>query len=216
MVKRKKLTHRIQSIQSQKRYKNRFTITLESGDVFGISEDVLISHNLQTGQNLSSSQINEIQQEEALTKIKNSAILLLSYRMRSRAELEERLVKKNYDIISVSKVISDLELAGYIDDKEFCEMYASHLIKNKLLGPMAVRSQFLKHKISEDLLNETMNKLYDTLKMENIIQNNVNKRIRGKSLTEKEKSKTIQFLKRKGFFWDDIEPVIQSIPWESA
>ena len=49
-----------------------------------------------------------------------------------------------------------------------------------------------------------------------IIQNNVNKRIKGKSLTEKEKSKTIQFLKRKGFFWDDIEPVIQSIPWESA
>ena len=62
MVKRKKPTHKIQSIQSQKRYKNRFTITLESGDVFGISEDVLISNNLRTGQDLSLSQINNIQQ----------------------------------------------------------------------------------------------------------------------------------------------------------
>lgn len=216
MVKRKKPTHKIQSIQSQKRYKNRFTITLESGDVFGISEDVLISNNLRTGQDLSLSQINHIQQEEIKVKIKNSAILLLSYRMRSKAELEERLLKKNYDKILVSTVISDLESSGYINDNEFCEMYANHLIKNKLLGPMAVRSHFLKHKISEDILNETMNKLYDKMNIENIIETNIQKRIRGKSLTDKEKLKTIQFLKRKGFFWHDIEPVIQSIPWESA
>ena len=53
----KKLNHRIISIKPQ-RSKNRFNITLESGDVFGISEDVLVSSKLSEGKYLSDKELD--------------------------------------------------------------------------------------------------------------------------------------------------------------
>ena len=65
----KKLNHRIISIKPQ-RTKNRFNITLESGDVFGISEDVLISSKLSEGKYVSDKELGMITNHEVHQKIK--------------------------------------------------------------------------------------------------------------------------------------------------
>ena len=65
------LTNKIISISPQKRRNNRLTIQLESGDVFGISEDVFLSTPLTVGQSLNPKEIQEILSNESVIKIKN-------------------------------------------------------------------------------------------------------------------------------------------------
>ena len=205
----KKLNHRIISIKPQ-RTKNRFNITLESGDVFGISEDVLISSKLSEGKYVSDKELGMITNHEVHQKIKEKALHLLSFRERSRFELYTRLLRKGFDRSKISNVIDELEEKGYIDDKEFSKMYATHLIRSKLLGKIAVKYQFKKHQIPSDILDPILDELYIKYPIEELIKTIILKKeqkLRPELIKDK---KLIDHIKRKGYSWGEITSVISS------
>jgi len=85
---------KVVDIQVQKRRKNRRNIYLDDGSVFGVSEDVFISIPIHIGDTISDQVFNDILESDSKSKIYNSAISLLSYRMRSKSELKDRLIRK--------------------------------------------------------------------------------------------------------------------------
>ena len=87
---------KVVDIQVQKRRKNRRNIYLDDGSVFGVSEDIFISIPIHIGDTISDQVFNDILESDSKSKIYNSAISLLSYRMRSKSELKDRLIRKNY------------------------------------------------------------------------------------------------------------------------
>jgi len=87
---------KIIDIQVQKRRKNRRSIFLDDGSVFGISEDVFFSIPVQIGDTLTDQQLDDILVADYQQKIMDVALNLLSYRMRSKAELIRRLKRKNF------------------------------------------------------------------------------------------------------------------------
>ena len=205
----KKLNHRIISIKPQ-RSKNRFNITLESGDVFGISEDVLISNKLSAGKYVSDKELSRITNHEVHQKIKEKVLHLLSFRARSRFELYTRLVSKGFDRSKISNVIDELEEKGYIDDKEFSKMYATHLIRSKLLGKIAVKHQFIRHQISPDILDPILDELYIKYPIEELIKKIILKKKQNLSTELIKDKKLIDRIKRKGYSWGEITSVISS------
>jgi len=114
MAKRK-----IIDIQVQKRRKNRRSIFLDDGSVFGISEDVLFSIPVQIGDTLTNQQLDDISVADYQQKILDVALNLLSYRMRSKAELMRRLKRKNFNEDGIYAVMEKLETKGYVDDQKF-------------------------------------------------------------------------------------------------
>lgn len=206
-------THKITNIQPQKRHKNRFTITLESGDVFGISEDVFISERLSIGKLISKEDLSLIIENETKQKIKSKALTLLSYRQRSRAELYKRLNEKFQNETTIHQVLDELTQKGYLDDYQFAKMMMTHLIVQKKLGQRAVLNEMRTHQINPNALEEILEKILEEHSPKNTIEKIVEKRMQNKKSSLKEKQKLINFLTRKGFFWDDIEPIIQKISW---
>ena len=205
----KKLNHRIISIKPQ-RTKNRFNITLESGDVFGISEDVLISSKLSEGKYVSDKELGRIRSHEVHQKIKEKVFHLLSFRTRSRYELYTRLLRKGFDRSKISNVIDELEEKGYIDDKEFSKMYATHLIRSKLLGKIAVKHQFIRHQIPSDILDSILDELYIKYPIEELIKRIILKKEHKLSPELIKDKKLIDRIKRKGYSWGEITSVISS------
>ena len=55
---------KIVSISPQKRRKGRYTVHLDTGDVFGLSEDVFISSKLGVGQTITRSELKAIEIKE--------------------------------------------------------------------------------------------------------------------------------------------------------
>ena len=78
---------------------------------------------------------------------------------------------------------------------------------------MAVKHKFSQHQIPHDLLNSILDKLYVTYPPEKMVQQIMDKRIsvRGNSL--KEMKKLVNLLKQKGFRWQDIEPILNTVKW---
>ncbi|MEC9274483.1 MAG: regulatory protein RecX [Candidatus Neomarinimicrobiota bacterium] len=206
---------KVVDIQVQKRRKNRRNIYLDDGSVFGVSEDVFISIPIHIGDTISDQVFNDILESDSKSKIYNSAISLLSYRMRSKSELKDRLIRKNYNEDSIMDVINNLELKGYLDDEKFAYAFAKEKVKNKLIGPAALKFEMSSHKLDLELIDRTINSIYDMFPQKMIINRLITKWKVKDSIGKdpKIKSKIINRLKNKGFYWDDIQSAINAFDY---
>ena len=206
---------KVVDIQVQKRRKNRRNIYLDDGSVFGVSEDVFISIPIHIGDTISDQVFNDILESDSKSKIYNSAISLLSYRMRSKSELKDRLIRKNYNEDGIMDVINNLELKGYLDDEKFAYAFAKEKVKNKLIGPAALKFEMSSHKLDLELIDRTINSIYDMFPQKMIINRLITKWKVKDSIGKdpKIKSKIINRLKNKGFYWDDIQSAINAFDY---
>ena len=202
MAKRK-----IIDIQVQKRRKNRRSIFLDDGSVFGISEDVLFSIPVHIGDTLTDQQLDEILGADSQQKILDVALNLLSFRMRSKAELMRRLKRKNFNEDGIYAVIKKLETKGYIDDQKFALVFAREKVRRKLIGPVALRSEFSVHGLDPDIVEYTLKKTYDEISEQTLMDQLLAKRRvpLNEPLSRKEKQNAVNTLRNKGFSWDRIQ-----------
>ena len=205
---------KIVSISSQKRRKDRYTVNFDTGDVFGLSEDVFISSQLRVGQEITRTKLDAIELQEEIVRIRHSALHLLSYRMRSKAELSQRLLQKKFGVNQVASVIDELEKKGYLKDREFAAVFVRDRVKNKKLGPVAVRNEIVRHQIAPEILEETMDDIYQEFPQEVLISSIIEKRSNKiKDKTVKERKRLIDHLKRKGYLWSAIQPIMAVSGW---
>jgi len=205
MAKRK-----IIDIQIQKRRNNRRSIFLDDGSVFGISEDVLFSIPVQIGDKLTNQQLDDILVADYQQKILDVALNLLSYRMRSKAELMRRLKRKNFNEDGIYAVMEILETKGYVDDQKFARVFAREKVRRKLIGPRALRSEFSVHGMDSDILEHTLKKTYDEFPEHTLMDQLLAKRRvpMNKPLDLKEKNNAVNTLRNKGFSWDRIQEIL--------
>ena len=203
---------KVLDIQLQKRRKNRRSIFLDDGSVFGISDDIFFSTPIYIGDTISEQVLNEILDSESKTKIYNSAINLLSYRMRSKSELRDRLIRKNYNEDSIIDVINNLESKGYLDDKKFAHAFAKEKVKNKLIGPIALKFEMSSHNLNVDHVESAISSVYEIFPQEFLIKKLMTKwKVKDSIRNDtKIKAKITNRLKNKGFYWDDINKAINN------
>ena len=89
-------------------------------------------------------------------------------------------------------------------------MYATHLIRSKLLGKIAVKYQFKKHQISSDILDPILDELYIKYPIEELIKRIILKKEQKLSPELIKDKKLIDHIKRKGYSWGEITSVISS------
>ena len=201
---------KIIDIQAQKRRKNRRSIFLDDGSVFGISEDVFFSIPVQIGDTLTDQELDDILVADYQQKIMDVALNLLSYRMRSKAELIRRLKRKKFNEDGIYAVMEKLETKGYVDDQKFARGFAREKVRRKLIGPMALRSEFSVHGLDPDILEHTLKQTYDEFSEHTLMGQLLAKRRipMNKTLDLKEKKNVVNTLRNKGFLWDQIQEVL--------
>ena len=140
--------------------------------------------------------------------IKEKIILLLSYKPRSKSEIYQRLLKHNFNPECTKGVIKDLEDRGYIDDQSFAETYAKYLVNEKKLGRIAVYKKLSFHRIPRDTIELITDKLYNIYKPQITVYTILKKKKYKNNLKPSIKQKIIQYIKRKGFSWDEISSAL--------
>lgn len=101
------------------------------------------------------------------------ALELLSYRARSRRELQRRLNQQIGDRAIVDGVLAQLDADGHIDDEEFARMFIRDRIRLKPRGPYKIASELYKKGIdrsmAERLFQQELEKM-DTTERELAMQ----------------------------------------------
>ncbi len=81
-----------------------------------------------------------------------------------------------------------------------------------MLSKKAIKYKFLKHNIPNDTLDTILEDLYTKADEKKIIKSLIRKKIKNKiNINEKDTIKLINFLRRKGFYWNDIKVVAHEL-----
>tara|TARA_B100000809_G_scaffold54855_1_gene50632 strand:- start:1063 stop:1701 length:639 start_codon:yes stop_codon:yes gene_type:complete len=203
------LTQRIKEIKTQVRHPDRRTIIFDDGTFIGISEEVLLSNPVHPGDELTPNKLKQLTNSEQKQKLRNSALNLLSFRMRSLSELKQRLLKKGYDVQDIEPLLEEFDAKNILNDSEFALAFSRDKIRSKGIGPSILRVELSNHHLQQNLIEDTVNRMYTEFPIDTLLGNHLKKKkiCRNSQLQEREKSRIVNFLKRKGFSWDDISRV---------
>ena len=203
------LAQSIKEIKTQVRHPDRRTIIFDDGTFIEISEEVLHSNPVHPGDELTPNKLKELTNSEQKQKLRNSALNLLSFRMRSLSELKRRLLKKGYDIQDIEPLLEEFDAKNILNDSEFALAFSRDKIRSRGIGPSILRVELSNHHLSQNLVEDTINRMYTEFPIDTLLGNHLKKKkiLRNSQLQEREKNRIVNFLKRKGFSWDDISRV---------
>ena len=197
---------KILSIKRSTRYNDRIIVKLDDKSVFRVPEDAFVLNPFHIGETVTLDEIENYDVKMRLQEAKDAAFKLLSFRMRSIAEMRKRLKEKSFSQIEIDHVIDKLTKLNYLNDVEFGKAFVKEKIKNKKIGPKAIKSELFPHQLSSDFVDELIESVYKKYKINDLITFHL-KRKKIKKNTQMNKSdlsRLNNYLLRKGFEWDNI------------
>ena len=197
---------KILSIKRSTRYNDRIIVKLDDKSVFRVPEDAFVLNPFHIGETVTLDEIEDYDVKMRLQEAKDAAFKLLSFRMRSIAEMRKRLKEKSFSQIEIDHVIDKLTKLNYLNDVEFGKAFVKEKIKNKKIGPKAIKSELFPHQLSPDFVDELIESVYKKYKINDLITFHL-KRKKIKKNTQMNKSdlsRLNNYLLRKGFEWDNI------------
>ncbi|WP_186576717.1 recombination regulator RecX [Aquibacillus kalidii] len=144
----------------QQKNKHRFNVFIDDGQGetygFSVDEDVLIETGLKKGMELDSSTIALLIQKDNLQKAYSLALNYLSYRMRSKKEIVDYLMKKEVDSEQIQHIIDRLVQEKLLNDKEFAIALVNTRMHTSSKGPMLLKKELIEKGISPAVIDEAL------------------------------------------------------------
>ncbi|WP_085993167.1 recombination regulator RecX [Oceanobacillus senegalensis] len=138
---------KITRITTQKKRKDRYNIYLSEGqtEVYGFSVDeaILVEFQLRKGLELDDSLIETLIEKDTIQKSYSLAINYLSYRMRTKKEMNDYLVKKEVEPDHIDIIIERLIKEKLLDDKLFAEMFVRTRMNTSYKGPLLIKKELM-------------------------------------------------------------------------
>lgn len=145
---------KITTLEVQKRNPDRVSVYLDGRFAFGLP--ALVAARLAQGQFLSDADVAALQEEGAVEEAYNRALHFLSYRPRSRAELEEYLEKRGVNEPQIERITGRLERAGLLDDEAFAKYWVENRERFRPRGLRALRYELRNKGIGDDTIEEAL------------------------------------------------------------
>ena len=203
----------ILSIEKIKRKKGWFTLSLDNDTSFVVNDELVFKYAMRPERELARAEIEQIKAEGEYQFLKAKALDILSRRRVTEKELERKLKFIKIYGKHTAKLIANLRELGLIDDLGFA---TSYIYTTLIGGPKS--KMFIKHKLRQKgVLPATAQKaieeeLGDYDERDAALQLAKKKYKTVKSLpTLKAKQRVAEFLRGRGFGWDDINNALSKI-----
>ena len=143
---------------------------------------------------------------------KESALRLLAKRDHSREEMRRKLTVKGFAPEEIERALNRLTGRGILDDFRYAQRLAFYLTREKLFGPQRVSQKLFQKGIPANLAREAMGKAETDMGMSERLRTVLKIRLKGRALEQispPEKRKLANFLRQRGFLWEDILEIFQ-------
>jgi regulatory protein len=203
----------ITKIETQKKKKDRYSLFAGEKFLIGVSQHTLIKFGLHTGKKLNPSDLDTIRETEAERQMHDQAYRFLSRRAHSCKELSDKLTNKGYAQSQIQQLIESMVSDGYLNDEEFARVFISEEIKLKRSGPLLIRSKLTKKGVAREVIDSLLPYLYN--EDEQIDNCSVLIARKYKHINSKQKQSAINYLRNKGYHWEQISMAIPRFIMES-
>ena len=218
---------KITDIQIQKKKTDRVNIYIDDKFAFGLSVALRFENKLEIGQEISVQKAKEFIEKDQIERLVNKALRFLSFRPRSEKELRDyfaykgRLAEikgeaeKSHYNVSIDKVITKIQKIGQIDDKAFALWWVEQRLRFKPRASSLIKRELLAKGIGKEIIEEITKETKESKEAseENLAIRAASKKISSYQKLDQEKfrNKMGQFLARKGFSWEVIKKVVDSL-----
>jgi len=201
----------ITALKAQKNQK-RANLFIDGQFICGLSLDLVVSNGLVVGQQLSKTSLQSLLNDALLEKFYSRALSFLSYRPRSRFELERYLGKKMASQNPcvqpiIKKIIAKLERKNLLNESEFARWWINQRLKFRPKGKLVLKSELIKKGVDRQIIKQALDKIDE----EQILKDFYQKKLKKKKLLLADKQKLINYLKRRGFLWENIRSLIDDL-----
>ncbi len=169
-------------------------------------------HSRQALENTGCRQIADLKAKE-LTRAKNAAYRLLTYRPRSRKELEEKLREREFPEDIVGFVIDQCARLGYIDDARFAEQWARSRLRLRGFGSRRIEQELRGKGIDREIVREAIAEAVPAEEEQEAAKKAAEKKLRTMRSVEPQARlrRLAGFLERKGFSSEIIRSILHTV-----
>lgn len=146
----------------------------------------------------------EITENQEYVKAYKKAVKLLEIRLHTKFELRKKLKLRGINLDIIDQVIEKLIEQGYINDKQFAEVYLDNLIRFKTHGYFMLLKKLLERGIEKSLVEALLAEYFPLEQEQKIAQRLVAKK------NQLDKAKLAKRLASRGFRSEVIRAVISS------
>jgi len=203
------ISEKITALVPQKRNKDRVNVHINGEYAFSLA--AITAVGLQVGMDLSSEEIIQLREEDHYESAKQRAINFVSYRPRSISEVRDNLGQRNYDERTIDRVIARLEELEMVNDRNFARYWVEQRETFKPRSIRALQYELYQKGVPREIVEETLAGINEE-KSAHMAGLAKAQRLAGYS-EEKFREDIINFLKRRGFNYGVIIPVVDEL-WE--
>jgi regulatory protein len=147
---------RITALDQQVHNPERVSLSIDGKFLLGISAELMLKLGLHIGQELSTADLDQIQNEEARQQATDLAINYLSFRPRSQVEVRRHLRKKEVAPEIIESVLERLKNLEYVNDRAFASFWVENREQFNPRGSQGLRNELRMKGIEREIVEEVV------------------------------------------------------------
>lgn len=198
---------KITAIETQKKNPKRVNVYLDGEFAFGLSR--LAAAWLAVGQSLDEEKIAKLQTEDALEKAYQQAMLVLSYRARSEAEIRKNLAKHEFPPAVIEETVKRLREEHLLNDERFAQDWVANRAAFRPRSRRALTAELRQKGLAEADILAALKAVDET----DLAYAAAQKQVRKYAALEWPafRKKLSEFLARRGFEYEIIAPTVNRL-----
>ena len=189
----------------------RSQVFLDGKFAFSLDNEVILKEKLKIGQVLGQREIDLLSGADRHQNCLNAAYSFLTPRPRSEAETRRRLAQKGYNASEIDPVLVQLKGLSLIDDQAFAEYWKENRTAFRPRSQRALKNELRQKGVEVEVVNAAIESVDET---GGALQA---ARTKARTLSAADfiifRQKLAGFLRRRGYAYNVIKPVIKQI-WQ--
>lgn len=202
------MDRRITTLKLQKRNPNRVNVYLDGEYAFGLSR--IVAAWLRVGQVLNEQKISELQQQDTIEVALQKAIQFISYRPRTKFEIQKKLSELGYTEPAIITVMERLESAGLVKDTQFARLWVENRNSLRPRSRRLLALELQQKGVAEDAIQDALTDCDQDEELAYRAAQARSRRLQGLDW-ESFRRKLGGFLGRRGFSYTTMTPVIRQV-----
>jgi regulatory protein len=201
-------------VTRQEKDVERVNVFIDEAFAFGLTLDLAVEAGLRPGMRLTAAHQEELLRRERSARARAMALDYLAGQARTSMEVRRRLRRKGFEEAIVDEAVRYIEGRGYIDDASYATAYVRGRFAGRGHGPARLREELLRRGVDRTIIDEALMELEadeDLGEAAVTVGRPRWRALSGESDPRRRRQKTLEFLVRRGFAFDDARAAVEQI-----
>ncbi len=192
----------------------RFLLLWDDGTETLLAPETVLKYQLAVGSELEEVDLLQMLAEDEVIRAKDQALRYLEIRPHSERELYRKLRRKRYNLPAIEAALDALRQVDLINDTRFARQFVESEMRLRPVGRGLLKQKLRERGIPDTIIEPILEETFRHHSEQEIAQRLTEKWLKRQSQinTRKRKAALVRFLQSKGFNWEVIQEILETLP----